>query len=508
MTRSRQLWLLIIIFATFFCAFPDEVKAQENRNDIFSVLNIKRQAKVQGVVDDHYYWLEYVYSNVAYNDDDSFWKKVRSVFVDNDKKIVFQIQQEILAGDKPLVKASKILSVFDRNEELIGSDIRYRDTIITGRRFQNSDRIRIRASLSEVTKERAATLKLVIDGLNAVPLVTSLTQGYLTVASTIIDTITGVTSGPSETRKIGTYTIHGVAELAETEYIAIVAKGDEEKFRILINNPDSIPKTPNELNAADRSRLPSMVLMKVQFKNSLYSPTQILSVNSPVRPLIENDIKAIAAAQNNYDKAKQCVQLRSALRYLGPLTSLDEGYAAMAALKEAGYDPERTVHHENVGCLTYQEIEDARAAGFEWGNCNSVSCRVAKQFINNWVFGRDSGVSADLINWEAVLGGDVIDGSGNESQLRQALKLRRRYGDIEHHKTYHNAVSYNVIGAMFGKKDTENCVYEVEVSVGLKNTADVWRVDSVIVSETGRVFKEDGLPPSSNYTNLQKCSEP
>lgn len=505
---SRQLRLPAIILATVFFVFSDPATAQEHHNDIFSVLTIERQNEIQGVVDDHYYWLEYVYSNVSQEADDSFLGKVRSVFVDNDKKIVFQIQQEILAGDKPLVKASKILSVFDRNEELIGSDIRYRDTIISGRRFQNSDRIRIRASLSEVTTERAATLKLVIDELNAVPLVTSFTQGYLTVASTIIDAITGVTAGPSEKRKIGTYTIHGVGELAKTEFVAIVAKGDESKYRALISNPGSIPKTPNELNAADRSRLPSMVLMRVQFKKSLYSPTQILSANSPVRPLIENEIKAIAQGQNNYEKAKECVQLRSALRYLGPLTSTDEGYAAMAALKDAGYDPERTVQHENVGCLTYQEIEDARAAGFEWGNCNFVSCRVAKQYINNWVFGRDSGVSADVINWEAVLGGDVIDGSGNESQLRQALKLRRRYGDIEHHKTYRNAVSYNVIGVMFGKKENVNCVYDVEVSVGLRKFADVWRVDSVIVSETGRVFKEDGLPPSSNYNNLPKCSEP
>lgn len=478
--------------------------AEEYTNDIFTVETIDRTEALTGDTDDYYYWLTYVYSNVASKEDDSFWKNVRKVFVDSDSEIVFQVQQEIMSGQRTIVKATKVLSIFDRNQELIGSDVSYRKKIIPERRFQNSDSIKIRASLSEVSKERASTLRLVLDELSEVPLVTSFTQGSLTVASNVIDVITGLTSGPSKHSKIGTYTIQGTKELAKTGYIAIVAKGDEIKFKELIRNPGSIPKTPNELNRVDRTKLPSFILMEIQATTSLYSPGQILSSNSPVKPLIENEIQAIANADNNKGKAEQCVELRSALNYLGPLSSLDEGYAAMAALKKANYNPERTIWHATVGCLSFSEIEQAKDAypNFKFGTCNSKSCRVANQFINSWVFNRETGVGAKLIIWFSVLGGQVNEGSGSEATFRQELKLKQRYGNIQ---ALSNS-SYIALGAMFGTKNDKTCVYDVEVEIGLKQHAGTWKVDSVNVTETDKVF-DDGNPPSRKWKGLKKCSD-
>lgn len=498
-TKVKASLLLLICVA-----WTSQTLAQEDTNDIFTVEVIERSEPLKGDIDDYYYWLTYVYSNVSSKDEDPFWTELRNVFVGKDSEVVFQVQQEILSGQKTLVKASKVLSIFNKSQDLIGSDISYREKIIPERRFQNSDSIKIRASLSEVSKERASTLRLVLGELNEIPLVTSFTQASLTVASNIVDVITGLTAGPSQHNQIGTYTIQGTKELAKVGYIAIVAKGDENKFKELIKNQENIPKTPNELNRVNKDKLPSFVLMKVETVKSLYSPSQILSVNSPVRPLIENEIEAIANAENNKGKADQCVELRSALNYLGPLSSLDEGYAAMAALKKANYNPEKTVWHENTGCLSFSEIEHARKAypNFQFGTCNSTSCRVANQFINSWVFNRDTDVSAKTINWFSVLGGEIKRGSDAESEFRNKIKLKQRYGNIR--STGHS--SYSVLGAMFGTKKGKTCVYDVEVEIGLNKFLDTWKVDSVNVSETNRVF-DDGKPPSRKWIGLKKCSE-
>jgi hypothetical protein len=346
---------------------------------------------------------------------------------------------------------------------------------------------------------------VILDEINEIPLVTSFTQGGITVASNIIDAITGVSSGPSETRKIGSYTIQGTKELSNIGYIAIIAKGDQEKFENLIKNTKKIPKTINELNRISINALPSFVLMEVKAEKSLYSPSQILSINSSVRPLIENNLEAISNAQNNKSKAEQCTELRSALNYLGPLSSEDEGYAAMAALKKAKYDPDRTVWHERVGCLTFEEIENAKIKfpSFKFGKCISQTCRAVNNFINSWVAGRPTNVSSDTISWFTVLHGDYVEGSGTDIELLKAVNLRRRYGNITPAGGGH---TYTVIGALFDKRNGKTCHYDVEIEVSLKKYNKLWKVDSVGVTETDKVF-DDGQSPSQKWKGLKKCTD-
>jgi hypothetical protein len=59
---------------------------------------------------------------------------------------------------------------------------------------------------------------------------------------------------------------------------------------------------------------------------------------------------------------------------------------------------------------------------------------------------------------------------------------------------------------MFGTKNDKKCVYDVEVSLGLKKIGDSWKVDSVNISETDKVF-DDGETPSSKWKGLNKCSD-
>ena len=59
---------------------------------------------------------------------------------------------------------------------------------------------------------------------------------------------------------------------------------------------------------------------------------------------------------------------------------------------------------------------------------------------------------------------------------------------------------------MFGTKNDKTCVYDVEVEIGLKQHAGIWKVDSVNVTETDKVF-DDGNPPSRKWKGLKKCSD-
>ena len=491
---------MIVILEVGFSS--DNAVAGEETNDIFTVVTMDRKQSLPGPKDDYYYWITFLYSHVENAKKDSSWSGIRNFFVDKNKEIVFQVQQETLSGGKTIVKANNVLSIFKSNENLVSNNVKYGSKMIPERRFQNADTIKIRVSLSQVTEERASSLRLILGSLEQVPFVNSFTAGSLTLASTVVDTLTGLTAGPGQKSQIATYTIQGVDQLAKIGYIAIVAKGQESKFNKLVQTPGSIPKTINDWNdIVDKSTLPSFVLLKIESTLSMYSPTQILSVNSPVLPLIKNEVDAIKNAQNNTEKAKQCVQLRSALNFLGPLSSLDEGYAAMAALKHAGYDPEKSAAHQNESCLTYQEIEAARTeySNFKWGACISSSCRATNAFVNLWIKNKHSDASANTISWFSLLGGTIKEGSGTSADFRAENRLRLRWGDL---KTDLNN-TYSVLGAMFGTKDDKPCTYDVKVILSLINVQG-WKIDHVDITETKELLH--GSRPSDRYIGVPKCS--
>ena len=493
----RLLISLVIVFGLEVSSVEQSL-ADEKGNDIFTVITMGSEQPLTHSSDDYYYSVRYEYSNFsANNSDDSFWTGVRSFFVDKDQEIVFQVQQDVLVGGESLIKASNVLGIFKNDSEIISSEVKYGERMIPPRRFQNADSVRIRVSLSEVTKERASVLRSVLGSIEKdIPLVNTFTSGSLSTASQVIDVITGMTAGANVKKKAGTFTIHGTDELAKLGYIAIVATGEKTKFEALVKEPKNIPKNVDELNnVVDKSKLPSYVLLKIVKHRYLYSPDQILSINSGIRPLIQNEIDAVKNAEDNNAKAKQCVQLRSALNYLGPVTSLDEGYAAMAALKQAKYNPDDSAAHQNEGCLTYEEINQAKLKfkTFKFGRCISASCRVANQFVNLWIDNEESLVSTKQMTWSSFLGGKIVKGSGTEAALRKNIALELKWGDIKAKDESH----YSVLGVVFGTKNDSNCTYNVKVDLSMKKIGEKWKVKSVKVFETKELLH--GEPASIIY---------
>lgn len=497
MYKSNYAHRIVAAISFTLCLLSTERSAlSQDQNDIFSIITIERDNEIEGSADDNYYWITFLYSNVSQSDDDSFWQDVRNIFVDDDNEVVFQIQQEVSSGGRSIVKAGSVLSIFSNTQDLVSTDVAYGKKLIPERRFQNSDSITVRASLSEVSRERASILRSILGSVEQVPLVNSFTNGTLTVASNVIDSLTEVTKGPGEKRQIGRYTIQGADALSKTGYIAIVSNEDKDKFAKLAKNPSGIPKTLDALNNTDKNTLPSFVLLKINASNSLYSPNLILTSQSPIRSLIKNDIDAIKNAKGNSAKAEQCRRLRATLRYLGPLSSLDEGYAAMAAMKDAKYNPEASAEHENLGCLTYQEIENAkqRYPAFKWGPCRTQRCSAAKSFVNLWLKNKPSSASSDTITWTRALGEEFDEGLSAENEFRQKNRLMRRWGDLKSAP----GNSYSILGTMLGTKDKKRCKYDIKAIIGLSKEEKEWKVDSVNIHNTNELLY--GEAPSINFS--------
>lgn len=191
--------------------------SQNKMNDIFAVEIIERKNNLVGDTDDYYYSINYLYSNVTSDDDDTFWGGVKKLFVEKDSEIVFQVNQEVKNGQHTTAKASKVLSIFDRRMTLVGSNVSYQERIVSPQRYQNSDSIKLQASLTEITRDRASILRLVLGEVSEIPLVTSFAKGSITLASNIIDSISGVSSDSAEKRKVASYNIQGTDELAKVE---------------------------------------------------------------------------------------------------------------------------------------------------------------------------------------------------------------------------------------------------------------------------------------------------
>jgi hypothetical protein len=480
--------------------------AEENSNEIFTIIKVPRITPLPEPINDNYFRITFLYSNISEKIENSFWNKIRSVFVDSNKKTVFQIQQKINPGSNSEIISSKVISIFDKNSDFISSHYAYNQALISYKLFQDADKITVRASLSEITVEGASALRKILDKLNELPLVTSFTAGGLTVAAKVIDVMTGMTANSGNKSKSASYSIQGASQLASLEYIAIVATDEAAKFALLATDPSKIPKTLEEMDANGRHNYPSFVLLKIEHDDAIYDPQQILSAKSEVRKLIENELSAIKNAASNKDKAEKCLELRSSLRFLGPLTSKDESYAVMAALADSGFDPDRTHWHLRTNCLNNDDIDAARKkySTFRFGTCQDTACRTASRFTNAWLLNEDSGTTAGTINWLAALGGKKIEqGSGSEADFRKLFTLGTRYGNYE--PTSNNSISAK--GTLFDTVNREDCVYDILATLHLKKVNGVNKVKRVTIKETKQLI--DGQHPSHSWTETgtKNCKE-
>jgi hypothetical protein len=186
--------------------------------------------------------------------------------------------------------------------------------------------------------------------------------------------------------------------LWEVERIELVAAPDLERFdreRIRLLDPTQI------LGDDD----PTFVALRVQRRDHLYDPNLVLVDPSPMRGKIAFFLDEMREG-SDLEKIKSCRRLRRTLRTSIGVNPADETTIVLAALRETGYDPDRSQAHLD-GCLSDQDVRAARAAGFRWGSCEaSAPCGLARTFAETW-FARRSLVpiaSAPLAVYDHVGG--------------------------------------------------------------------------------------------------------
>ena len=144
---------------------------------------------------------------------------------------------------------------------------------------------------------------------------------------------------------------------------------------------------------------PTFVALRVDRKEELFTPDLALGPGSPIREKVSRYVNELKATGDD-EKIGTCRRLRAFLQTELGLNSRDETAVVLGAMREGGYDPDRSRAHLR-GCLTSEDIDSARRAGFRWGSCaDSTACRLALAFADAWV-GRKSfqGIATAPISW-------------------------------------------------------------------------------------------------------------
>ncbi len=164
--------------------------------------------------------------------------------------------------------------------------------------------------------------------------------------------------------------------LWEIERIELVPASDLERFeqdRARLLDPSQVLRDDD----------PTFVEIRVERRGRLYDPNLVLVDPSPMRGKIAFFLDEMRES-NDVEKIESCRRLRRFLRTSVGVNPADETTVVLAALRETGYDPDRSRAHLD-GCLTDQDVRAARSAGFRWGSCEaSAPCGLARTFAETW----------------------------------------------------------------------------------------------------------------------------
>lgn len=245
-------------------------------------------------------------------------------------------------------------------------------------RLQRGDEITLQASLVDTTEESATRfmdLAQTIGGTAALPVSTAVPGGSVAVdLAAQLWQLVRATGRPQEL----TLKREGGLDrpLWAVERIEIVPSADRERFdaeRARLLDP------AQPLRDVD----PTFVALRVVRRSRLYDPELVLVEPSPMRTKIAHFLDELREG-TDAEKIKTCRRLRRFLRTTVGVTAPDETAVVLAAMRESGYDPDRSRAHVE-GCLTDEDIRAALRAGFRWGSCEaSAPCRLARLMAEAW----------------------------------------------------------------------------------------------------------------------------
>ena len=361
--------------------------------------------------------------------DDSLWKKIRDTFKTSDTKVVVTAKTDIERGDTAIGQAAKVLFVFDPKDGKIESTVEQGSVILPATRLAPTDRLVARIGFSETTSERASALIEIMNKIEKIPAVNAYTVGALSVTTSVIDVLTSVIGKPEDQNWRLSKTFPDAAETYRTEYLMVFAADDRPALETFE------PRKPSD---GRNSSLPSLVLLKLSWRDSVISRDTVLvageQFQAKLQPLVDRirDARGLEKDRVAAEQVKQCVELRRFVQTQLNLNEKDEINIALAAMKAGGYDPDRSSQHQD-GCFEQGDLDAARREGFRIGSCTSQTCLQAQKFLYRWLKKETlQQVTTDSIVWADQRKARVEEGQGDAGAFAKTCELLRSgYGSYK-----------------------------------------------------------------------------
>ena len=454
----------------------------------------------KGIESDYYYSLEIVDSQLDFEDRrNGFIRTLRQLFFNDSRRMMMTVRQSVTRQNKRPYAVSRVVNIYDRSGNTQHIERRLGDQLIPYRRYQYGDRIEVSVTLSDISEEQAGLVARIMPPLEQVNLIDSFTLNTVGVFADVLNAFTQTGNNVSTS----TLVLGGLEDLTETDYLVVLPATLQEAFKAAAGNLRGA--AVEQFFKDNAEAFPNYLLFRVVRERSLYDPTQVLGGNSTIRQWVAADLTELTDAKNNQARARICQRIRRNVRQIGPLTSVDESFVAIAALKEINFRPDATSHHYDEGCLTEAEVNHAldRFRALEFGACNrNPLCRSASRVFASWARNRASSIADDTISWFITLDGAIIDGSGSEQDFLRTFAIRPDIGSYRQVGEH----EYATLASHFGEKDGQRCTYDVELVLEIRNDSEGNpKILSVSGGETNRTL--DGRKPSERYrsSSIPNC---
>ena len=317
--------------------------------------------------------------HVARRQQSAFWRSVGSYFVSRSTSAILTVGMQVngqTVGVLPLATVKNASGAVTR-------EVKENQPLAPPLRLQRGDQVTLQASLVEASEENETRI---VDAAKTVGSVASLPVSTMAPGGSAAFDLAGqfwqLARAAGKPRDVTLKREGGLDRpLWEVERIELVpasdlARFDQDRARLL------------DATQVLRDDDPTFVVITVERRDHLYDPSLVLVEPSPMRGKVAFFLDEMRDG-TDVEKIKSCRRLRRFLRTTVGVNATDETTVVLAALRETGYDPDRSQAHLD-GCLTDQDIRAAGAAGFRWGSCeSSAPCRLARTFADTW-FARGS----------------------------------------------------------------------------------------------------------------------
>jgi hypothetical protein len=307
----------------------------------------------------------------------AFWQGVSSYFLDRSASVILTVGAQLngqAVGALPLATLKTASGA-------VTHELKEGQALAPPMRLQTGDQLTLQASLVETSEENETKIvdaAKTVGSAASLPISTAVPGGG--AAFDVAGQFWQLVRAGAKPRDV-TIKRDGKLDrpLWEIERIELVPASDLARFDA---DHDRLLDPKQVLSDSD----PTFAVIHVERRNRLYDPNLVLVEPSAMRGKISFFLDEMRES-NDVDKVKSCRRLRRYLRTSVGLNPGDETAVVLAAMRESGYDPDRSQAHLE-GCLGDEDVRAAVQSGFRWGSCDaSAPCRLARELADAW-FGR------------------------------------------------------------------------------------------------------------------------